>query len=158
MIPRFVFLVVCVSLPVLTVKAEDIKVVSISGACQRVELFSKPAQCALGSPAIYMALPNGIVMFQFSLDDQSAVAFAGDRDSQPEPEEYTLYVKRVRISRSVQGGPATDVDGTCKMTVSTGGSMVHQIICSAADQRGGRFLLEFRSDGQPVKIETIPSR
>jgi hypothetical protein len=131
--------------------ARALETTVISGSCLIVQMASKSTTCATPATVVYMSLPNGVIVFNVPLSDNSVPAFVGDRDSQPKPEEYVLYLKRVRIAHGSEQETPVSVTGTCKMNVSTDGTIVHRIICDATDNQGRKFLLDFRGDGQPVQ-------
>ena len=69
----------------------------IKGNCERVSLADVALQCAPGSGLIYTILSNGRALFTFQLADGRTASFVGEKDSQPRPEEYYLYLSRIRI-------------------------------------------------------------
>lgn len=123
----------------------------IPGRCQSATVNGRAVRCGANPRVVYMNLPNGITMLNVALADGRVLAFVGDRDRQPRPEEYWLYLTRVRMGTSGQS-LATDVAGTCKMLTTTDGSVVHSVKCEASDLSGSKLGLDFRGDGRPVDL------
>ena len=133
--------------------AQEWTVIVVTGNCQVLQIASQSTACATPASAVYTSLPNGIVLFDVPLADGRVYGFVGDRDAQPKREQYVLYLKRVRLANGPEPGTPVDVSGTCKMNVSTDGSIVHRIICNATDSQGGEYLLDFLGDGKPVEVK-----
>lgn len=123
----------------------------ISGRCQSAMVNGRAVRCGDNPKVVFSNLPNGISMLNVALADGRVLAFVGDRDRQPRPEEYWLYLTRVRMGTAGQS-LATDVAGTCKMLLTTDGSVVHSIKCEASDLSGSKLGLDFRGDGRPVDV------
>ena len=119
-----------------------------------VQLAGQSASCATNLGAIFVVLSNGIAMFNIPLSDDAVLAFVGEGDSQPAPGEYELYLRRVRLGVNAQESAATDVTGTCRMSMTPDASIVYRIICNASDASGRQFLLDFRGNDQPVEMIT----
>jgi hypothetical protein len=131
-------------------RAENATIIAIRGDCQVVQIANRTASCPPDSSVIYSNLPNGITLFNVPLSDGRVLGFIGDRDSQISAEEYVLYLRRVRLARGAESENPIAVTGTCKMNVSTDGSVVHRITCDASDTEGNKFLLDFGGNGLPV--------
>ena len=127
--------------------------VGISGTCVSVAIGGKPVRCNAKPFVLYTALPNGRVLYNVALSDGRVMAFVGESDKQPRPEEYWLYLTRVRIAQGPQN-VSSDVAGTCRMYQTSDGSVVHRILCEATDLSGSKFLLDFRGNGQ--RVEMLP--
>jgi len=127
-------------------------VAGIKGQCEVVSLAGIDAKCALGSGVIYSSLSNGRVLFSFALSDGRVVSFVGEKDSQPRPEEYFLYLSRVRVASKGSGFTAT-IAGQCKVSMSTDGKFWSLIQCDATDENSARYALRFASDGTPVDVQ-----
>ena len=145
--------IIAMHMDVVGAKAADTTITIVGGSCQSVEVASQQVACGSPSSVVYSALPNGIVLFNVPLADGRVCGFVGDRDSQPKPEVYVLYLKRVRLARGSEGGTPIDVSGTCTVDVSTDGTLVHRILCDATDGQGGKYRLDFRGDGRPVEVK-----
>ena len=131
--------------------AQGITTVIISGRCQLALVNSKPVRCGPNTRLVYDALPNGIVMINVALADGRILAFVGDHDRQPRPEEYWLHLTRVRMGTSGQS-LTTDVAATCKMFQTTDASVVHSVKCEATDLSGSHIALDFRGNGSRVDV------
>jgi hypothetical protein len=133
--------------------AQGVTMTTIGGDCRIIQIASRSAACAAPAMAVYTRLPNDTIAINVPLADERVLGFVGDRDAQPKPEQYVLYVKRVRIAKGAEQGTPVEVTGTCKMEISTDGSLVHRITCDATDQQGGKYLLDFFGNNQPVQVK-----
>jgi hypothetical protein len=140
--------------PVVHGDAQPKQIVKIPGSCVVAQLAGNSVTCATNTGVIFVVLSNGVAMFNIPLADDRVLAFVGERDAQPAPGEYALYLQRVRLGLNAQESAATDVTGTCKMSMTPDGSMVHRIVCNASDISGRQFLLDFRGNDQPVEMIT----
>lgn len=132
----------------------EMQLTVIDGSCVTLQIANESASCT--PPVIYSTAENGIILIQVSLrDDERVLGFVGDHDQQPAPEHYTLFLKRIRIAKGAVSKP-TNVNGTCKMDVSTDGTLVRRIICDATDDAGVKYLMDFRGNDHPVEHKTIP--
>ncbi len=101
---------------------------------------------------IYVQLPNGHVLFTVGLKDRRVLSFVGEKDSQPNLEEYWLYLSRVRIAtRSTE--TVANVVGACVVHMTTDGTVWHHLDCQAEGKKSAFYSLRFRSDEQRVKVQ-----
>jgi hypothetical protein len=152
---RLAIAIVAAQCVVTGASAVDMKIVLASGHCESAQVASRPVACGSPNKVIYTMLSNGIVLFNVALADGRLYGFVGERDAQPKPELYVLYLRRVRLNRGEEG-TRVDVSGTCRLDVSTDGKLFHHLVCDATDAQGGKYLLDFRGDGQPVEV--MPTR
>ena len=129
---------------------------SITGACAKVQISSRTALCTDPAKLLYSASPNGIVMFTIILKNNVVVSFVGDRDSQPSPENYTLYLSRVRVANSPAAPSVVNVAGKCDANISKDATIFYGLVCKASSMRGDSYLLSFRGDGKPVAPSHLP--
>jgi hypothetical protein len=117
--------------------AQGDKVLGVKGQCEELTLAGVPSKCA-GSGLIYMHLRNGRVLFTVGIDDGRAASFIGERDSQPRPEAYYLYLSRVRIvSKGTEF--SANVAGQCITLMSHDGTVWSRIDCEATDENGASY-------------------
>ena len=126
-------------------------VVRISGTCRSVMVSGRPSACSRPVGVVYFALPNGRILLNIPLADGRTLAFVAENDRQPKPEEYWMYLSRVRLGTAAETSMATDVGGFCKMLGSASGEIINSVLCEATDSGGNRFALDFRGDGRPVR-------
>jgi hypothetical protein len=143
-------LVLLAATPTAAGQDEPVTVV-FPGACRTLAVDSKAMACTSRASVVYAALPNGRVVFSIPLSDGRLLGFVGEQDEQPRPEEYRLFLSRVRIGTRASS-QATDVDGTCTVNQTADASVVHRLTCEAKDAVGNRFALDFRGNGQRVSF------
>jgi hypothetical protein len=135
-----------------TAQSQQVEITSnvmIPGTCRVLTVAGRPAACTANPHVIYTALSNGRVMYGIGLEDGRVLGFVGESDRQPRPEEYWLYLARVRVN-SHTDSLVLDVGGTCRVAMTADGLIVHRIHCSATDTAGKKFTLDFRGIGRPV--------
>jgi hypothetical protein len=90
-------------------------------------------------------LPNGHVLLTVGLKDGRVLSFVGEKDSQPNLEEYWLYLSRVRIAtRSTE--TVANVAGVCVVHMTTDGTVWHRLDCQAEGEKSTFYTLRFRSN------------
>ena len=124
--------------------------VGIGGSCQQITLAGKDETCA-GHGAMNMIFPNGHVLFVVELIPDKAISFIGEKDSQPRPGVYTLYLSRVRIMTK-GSSQVINVAGQCVVHMSDDGKFWHTLDCDAADEHDAHYSLKFKSDDKPVAV------
>jgi hypothetical protein len=122
------------------------------GSCEELFLASKRENCATPGGMIYTHLRNGSVLITIGTDDGRAIAFIGEKDSQPQLEVYWLYLSRIRIG-SRGSEHILDVAGQCIIHMTRDGLVWSQVDCNATDENSARYRLLFRSDGRPVQVQ-----
>ena len=146
----FIFLVLLCSLSATASAGPKIITVIMKGICLRVQLESKDSSCPSAASVVYNSISNGNILFQVPLANDLILAFVGRQSAQPEPEIFTLYLERVRISAGIEGGPPIKVSGTCRMTTSSDGNLVYRLICNAESHERIQYFLDFLGSGEPV--------
>lgn len=134
------------------VLAQDVDtLVTIKGSCVSVDVPNTNAMCAAIPGVLFTHLRNGRALITFALDNGHAGSFIGEKDSQPKPELYYLYLSRFRIAT---GGSdfVTKIGGQCVIHMSRDGSDWSQIDCDARDENDAPFVLHFVSNNSPVTV------
>ena len=132
--------------------AQDVDtLVTIKGSCVSVDVPNTNATCAAITGVLFTHLRNGRALITFALGNGHAGSFIGEKDSQPKPELYYLYLSRFRIAT---GGSdfVTKVGGQCIIHMSRDGSDWSRIDCDARDENDAPFGLQFASNGSPVTV------
>jgi len=125
----------------------------VSGVCEKVIVNGRSDTCSQkadgGSGLIYTHLPNGRVFLTLGLVGGRILSFVGEKDSQPEPTKYWLYLSRVRF-----GSKATEtvanVGGTCIVTMSPDAATWYNVECQGSGEHGATFQIGFHPDGKRV--------
>jgi hypothetical protein len=127
-------------------------IVSVKGQCEAISLAGVAAQCPPGGGVVYSVLGNGRVLLTFAIGDGRTASFVGEKDSQPRPETYYLYLSRIRIASS--GSDFTSkIAGQCIVNMSRDGRIWSTIECNATDENSAVYAFRFRSDGSPVDAQ-----
>lgn len=129
--------------------ASPTTVLGIKGKCESVLLAGIESKCARGSGVVFMVLPNGRAIFSFALEDGRVASFVGEKDSQPRPEDYHLYLSRFRITAKGSEFVA-NIAGECVVSMSQDGKIWWRIDCNGTDAKNATYKLNFKSDGTPV--------
>jgi hypothetical protein len=125
-------------------------VAGMKGSCGDVVLADLPVKCVSG--LLYVHTGTGNAFFTVAMEDGRQVAFVGEKDSQPCPEAYYLYLSRVRIS--TKGSEfVSNIAAQCVTTMTRDGSVWSKITCEATDENGSRYALNFISDGLKISVE-----
>jgi hypothetical protein len=124
----------------------------MKGECVRISLAGTPAKCSPGGGVLYSVLPNGRVLITFPLDDGRVASFVGEKDSQPRPETYYLYLSRIRIASKGSDFTA-NIAGLCIVSMSHNGKIWSEIGCTATDENNAAYEFKFTSDGTPVDVQ-----
>ncbi len=96
---------------------------------------------------IYAHTDNARTAFNL-LVPGGALGFSGGRDSQPDPEHYTLYVDTITQSQNGKLLPDTPAQGVCTLLVNADASRFLGLECKVT--AGGKNLtLSFKDDGKP---------
>jgi hypothetical protein len=80
------------------------------------------------------------------------LTFVGESSTQFKPEEYVLFVSHLRLAEGLSGETVVKAGGSCKMSVSTDGTLVHSVDCDATDEHGKKYSLRFIGNGKPVTV------
>jgi hypothetical protein len=129
----------------------------IDGICEQVLVAGHPSACVFKpgerqSGVIYMQFPNGHVMFSVGLKDGRLLSFVGEKDSQPNPEKYWLYLSRVRFGTKGTETVAT-VGGLCVVTMTPDGMIWHRVDCRGEGENHMIFELSFQSNEQRITVQ-----
>jgi hypothetical protein len=147
----------CLLNPSLAGAAEQLTTIaSVGGVCEQVLVAGQPNTCVFKpgerkSGVIYMQFPNGHVVFTVGLKDGRLLTFVGERDSQPNPEKYWLYLSRVRFGTKGTETVAT-VGGLCIVSMTIDGAVWHRVDCRGEGENGSIFQLNFKSDENKITV------
>src|SRR6185503_2091291 len=100
---RLAIAIVAGQLIVAGARANDMTMMIAGGQCLAAQVASQSIACGPPPKIVYVALPNGIIIFNVGLADGRVYGFVGDRDFQPKPESYELFLKRIRLARVAEG-------------------------------------------------------
>jgi hypothetical protein len=137
--------------------AEEKASVTVIGTCKTVIIAGKPDHCMEVPQVTYSLLDNGRAMLAFVIGDGRLVAFVSEKDAQPRPQNYYMYLSRVRIA--TMGSQFTaNIGGQCLITLTPDKTVWPTITCNATDENGATYSLDFQSNGEPNSIKTPGSK
>jgi hypothetical protein len=87
-------------------------------------------------------------LLSFAGFDGRVMSFIGEKDSQPRPEIYYLYLSRVRIASNGSSFVA-NIAGQCIVHMSRDATIWSRVDCDATDENGDAYALRFQGDGKP---------
>ena len=121
------------------------------GSCDELIIAGKKDSCTPDNSVLYTHLRNGRALITVGTADGRVVGFVGEKDSQPQPQVYWLYLSRIRIG-SRGSEHLLDVAGQCIIRMTKDGLIWSRVDCDATDENSARYRLHFRSDGRPVDV------
>jgi hypothetical protein len=126
-------------------------IADIDGSCKSLKIAGHPSPCTNAKGIIYTHYRHGVVMLSVGVNDGRIMAFVAEKDAQPAPGDYWLYLARIRIGSNATQ-QVTGVGGTCKVSMSPDGMTWHSVICNAEDADGAKYGLSFVASKQPVHM------
>ncbi|GGG33437.1 hypothetical protein GCM10010964_21660 [Caldovatus sediminis] len=121
----------------------------IPGVCQSVVVSGRGAACMPSPRVLYVSLAGGGITYHIGLADGRILSFIGDIEEQRTLNEYWLHLALVRVGTHARYQSA-EAEGTCRINLTTTGTVVNRILCDATDVGGNRFVLDFRGTGERV--------
>jgi hypothetical protein len=137
--------------------------VSMGGKCSALKVVERDFACTSVS---FFHTPGGRSSFTVPLndpaDDSHIVTFSGEKSRMASDNLYELSIDRVLLKSKdrpkVDGLPVPSVEpstGACRQIGSLATQRVSSIACSATDEAGRKYELQFESDGSPIRVQTI---
>ena len=123
------------------------QVVGFAGTCDELTVAGTAEECV--GKLSYMNLRNGTVVLSIETKKGYMVSFVGEKDSQPRPEEYHLYISRVRMFTKATESVASAA-GQCVVSMSRDGTIWSEIKCQATDADRASYDMTFRPDKKPI--------
>jgi len=146
-------------------RAVDIEVdvfALMAGKCSKLRIGERDFAC---SSVAFSHSPGGRSGFTVPLndpdDDTHIITFSGE-SGRRDGDVYELTVDRMllksRDSPKEDGLPKPAIEpstGQCKQVGSFATQHVSSISCVASDSKGGKYELQFESDGSPISVKMI---
>ena len=135
----------------------------ISGKCTKLKVDGRDFTC---KTVAYFHSETGRADFTVPLEDPAdnthVISFSGENGQRTEQNLYSLNVDRMLVKskdRPKADGlpvPAVQVSsGACKELGNFAAGQVSSVACSATDQSGRTYQLQFESDGSPITIRRV---
>lgn len=135
----------------------------MSGKCSRLKIAGRDFACR---SVAYFHSEQGRANFTVVLDDPTdashVISFSGETGRREQDNIYELSIDRMLLNSKdrpkVDGLPVPFVElsaGTCKQLGIVASGHVSSISCSAIDNGGKKYELQFESDGSPITVRKI---
>jgi len=144
--------------------APDIDLYALmSGKCTTLKIDGRDFACKL---VAYFHTEKGRADFTVPLDDPTdeshVVSFSGDNGHRTQENLYVLAIDRMLLKSKerpkVDGLPVPMVQtssGVCKQVGNFAAGKVSTVSCTATDNAGKTYQLQFESDGSPITIRRV---
>ena len=165
-----VALTLCLAMPALAQSQQDDSVkpdidlyAHMSGNCRMLKVAGRDFSCKL---VAYFLSEKGRANFSVALDDPAdqshVISFSGEYGHRTQGNLYVLAVDRMELKSKdhpkSDGLPIPTLersDGVCRQFGNFATRLVTSISCSATDQNGKRYELQFESDGSPIALHRV---
>ena len=135
----------------------------MSGTCTMLKIDGRDFPCKM---VAYFHTEKGRADFTVPLDDPAdeshVISFSGDNGHRTQENLYVLAIDRMLMKSKgrpkVDGLPVPSVQtssGLCKQVGNFAAGKVSSISCSATDDAGKTYRLQFESDGSPITIRRV---
>jgi hypothetical protein len=135
----------------------------MSGKCSTLNVAGRKFACLA---VAFFQTEEGRANFTVALDDphdgSHIITFSGDNGRRPEANLYELPIDRMLLKSKdrpkIDGLPVPSVEssaGLCKQVGNFVTLELSSISCSAIDQNGKKYELQYQSDGAPMAVRRI---
>ena len=135
----------------------------MSGRCTMLKVDGRDFACKM---VAYFHTEKGRADFTVAIDDPAddshVISFSGDNGHRTQENLYILGIDRMLMKSKerpkVDGLPVPSVQtssGVCKQIGNFAAGKVSSISCSATDDAGKIYQLQFESDGSPITIRRV---
>ncbi len=144
--------------------APDIDLYALmSGKCITLKVEGRSFNC---KTVAYFHSENGRADFAVPLDDPTddshVISFSGENGHRTQENLYVLAIDRMLLKSKerpkVDGLPVPAVElssGLCRQVGNFAAGQVSSVSCSATDDSGKTYQLQFESDGSPITIRRV---
>ncbi len=135
----------------------------MSGHCTRLRVAGHDFKCRA---VAFFHFEQGRAKFTVALDDprdhSHIIAFSGANGTRTEDNLYELPIDQMLLNSKdrpkVDGLPVPVVElsaGMCRQLGNFAAGQVSSISCAATDRSGGKYELQFESDGSPISLRRV---
>jgi len=131
---------------------------SLTGTCERLVMDGNDFSANCSSTILQSIYSNGRTGFTLTVGEKGTViTFSGIQGAKPDPDSQLQSVDKVILNLGIEGVPPTSAatTGSCAYSNPYNGPMT--ISCQAVDDKGGAYLLQFRTDGTEPKFTDMGS-
>jgi hypothetical protein len=126
-------------------------IVGVNGACSALTLAGRDTGCTSSKGLLYMHFAHGVVTLSVGADDGRMIAFVSEKDAQPSPGKYWLYLTRVRTFSKINNS-VFPVAGVCKVDMADDGMHWYSVTCAAEDENQTTYSLKFRPSNEHISV------
>lgn len=135
----------------------------MSGKCRTFKVGGRDLPCrAVAFSQTEEGRANFTIAINDPRDDSHIITFSGDNGRRPSPNVYELPIDRMLLKSKdrpkVDGLPVPFVElatGLCKQVGNFVTLELSSISCTAVDQNGKSYELQYQSDGTPMAVRRI---
>lgn len=136
---------------------------SMAGKCSALKVAERNFAC---NSIAFFHTPGGRSSFAVPLndpeDESHIITFSGEKSKLERDNLYELAIDRMLVKSrdrpKVDGLPVPSVElstGTCRQVGNLAAQRVSSVSCSATDESGKKYEMQFESDGSPIKVQMI---
>jgi len=135
----------------------------MSGKCRTFNVGGRDLPCrAVAFSQNEEGRANFTVAINDPKDDSHIITFSGDNGRRPEPNVYELPIDRMLLKSKdrpkADGLPVPSIElatGLCRQAGNFVTLELSSISCTAVDQNGKKYELQYQSDGTPMAVRRI---
>jgi hypothetical protein len=135
----------------------------MSGKCRTFKVSGRDLPCrAVAFSQTEEGRANFTIAINDPRDDSHIITFSGDNGRRPAPNVYELPIDRMLLKSKdrpkVDGLPVPSValaTGLCRQVGNFVTLELSSISCTAVDQNGKNYELQYQSDGTPMAVRRI---
>jgi hypothetical protein len=135
----------------------------MSGKCRTFKVGGRDLPCrAVAFSQTEEGRANFTIAINDPKDESRIITFSGDNGRRPAPNVYELPIDRMMLKSKdrpkVDGLPVPSIElatGLCRQVGNFVTLELSSISCTAADQNGKNYELQYQSDGTPMAVRRI---
>jgi hypothetical protein len=135
----------------------------MSGKCRTFKVNGRDLPCrAVAFSQTEEGRANFTIAINDPRDDSHIITFSGDNGRRPDPNVYELPIDRMLLKSKdrpkVDGLPVPSIalaSGLCRQAGNFVTLELSSISCTAIDQSGRKYELQYQSDGTPMAVRRI---
>jgi len=135
----------------------------MSGKCRTFKVNGRDLPCrAVAFSQTEEGRANFTIAINDPRDDSHIITFSGDNGRRPDPNVYELPIDRMLLKSKdrpkVDGLPVPSIalaSGLCRQAGNFVTLELSSISCTAVDQNGRKYELQYQSDGTPMAVRRI---
>ena len=135
----------------------------MSGKCRTFKVGGRDLPCrAVAFSQTEEGRANFTLAINDPKDDSHIITFSGDNGRRPDPNVYELPIDRMLLKSKdrpkLDGLPVPSIElasGLCRQVGNFVTLELSSISCTAVDQNGKKYELQYQSDGAPMAVRRI---